>query len=189
MNIKLQFEVERRLGDPQISIIIDDNMPVYTGVCKDFYELNVAVIPGSHDLRIIHYGKTVEDHAYDSHGELTIDKHVKIKSILFDDVELKDELWDGEFYPVYNTDYLDDCAKNNISVPYSLKPNLYLGHNGTWTLKFDFPSLDWLIKVRNNKIIKVSDPDFLTREQDLNIAKQFFETAPDLPWDKDFVRK
>lgn len=184
MNIKLQFEVERRLGNPQISIIIDDNMPAYNGPCQDYHELNVAVIPGSHDLRIIHSGKTVEDHVYDNSGILIIDKHVKIKSIIFDEVVLEEELWDGEFYPVYNLDYLDDCAKNNINVPYSLKPNLYLGHNGTWTLKFDFPSTDWLIKIRNNRILKVSDPDFLTREQDLNIAKEFFKTAPDLPWDQ-----
>jgi hypothetical protein len=184
MNIKLQFEVERRLGDPNISIIIDDNMPVYNGPCQDYYDLNVSVIPGSHDLRITHYGKTVNDHVYDDDGKVVIDKHVKIKSISFDDVELNKELWDGEFYPVYNPDYINDCAKNNIDVPYSLTPNLYLGHNGMWTLKFDFPSTDWLIKIRNNKILKVSDPDFLTGEQDLNIAKAYFDIAPDLPWDR-----
>ena len=183
MNIKLQFKVERRLGDPLISIIGDDNMPSYSGPCLDEFDLTIPVIPGNHELRIIHYGKTAEDHVYGNDGSVIIDKHVEIKSIFFDNVELFAELWDGEFYPVYNQDYLDDCLNQGIDVPYSLKPNLYLGHNGMWALKFDYPSTDWLVKIRNDKILKVSDPDFITREQDLKIAKEFFETAPDLPWD------
>jgi hypothetical protein len=184
MNIKLQFKVERKLGDPQISIIVDDNMPSYSGPCQDEFDLSIPVIPGNHELRIVHYGKTAQDHVYGADGSVVIDKHVEIKSISFDGVELSAELWDGEFYPVYNQDYLDDCLNQGIHVPYSLKPNLYLGHNGMWALKFDYPSTDWLIKIRDDKILKVSDPDFITREQDLKIAKEFFETAPDLPWDR-----
>jgi hypothetical protein len=132
MNIKLQFKVERRLGDPTITVIIDDNMPSYTGVCPDQLELNVPVISGCHELRIQHYGKKTTDHVYDSSGKVIIDKHVEIKSIVLDEVELVEELWDGEFYPVYDQDYLKDCISANIKVPYSLRPNLYLGHNGTW---------------------------------------------------------
>jgi hypothetical protein len=183
MNIRLQFKAERRLGDPLISIIVDDNMPSYSGPCQDEFNLTVPVIPGSHELRIVHYGKTAEDHVYGDDGSVIVDKHVEIVAVWFDDVALTAELWDGEFYPVYNQDYLDDCLAQGIDVPYSLKPNLYLGHNGTWSLKFDYPSTDWLVKIRNDKMLKVSDPDFLTREQDLKIAKEFFETAPDLPWD------
>ena len=189
MNIKLQFKVERQLGDPLITVIIDDNMPSYSGSCPDHLELNVPVISGSHELRIQHYGKQAEDHVYDVDGKIIVDTHVEIKSISLDDVELVEELWDGEFYPVYDQDYLNDCSSANIKVPYSLKPNLYLGHNGTWILKFDYPCIDWLLSVRQNKTFKVTDPDFITSEEDLYRAKEFFKTAPDLPWDKVFVRK
>ena len=189
MNIKLQFKVERRLGDPTITVIIDDNMPSYTGVCPDQLELNVPVISGCHELRIQHYGKKTTDHVYDSSGKVIIDKHVEIKSIVLDEVELVEELWDGEFYPVYDQDYLKDCISANIKVPYSLRPNLYLGHNGTWILKFEYPCIDWLLAVRQNKIFKVTDPDFITSEEDLQRAKDFFNSAPDLPWDLDFIKR
>jgi hypothetical protein len=108
---------------------------------------------------------------------------------MLDDVELVEELWEGEFFPVYQQDYLRDCKEKNIDVPYSLKPNLYLGHNGTWTLKFEYPCIDWLVTTRKNKHLKVNDPDFLTGEEDLKKTKEFFETAPDLPWDLTFNKK
>jgi len=164
-------------------------MPSYSGPCLDFYDLNIAVIPGNHELRIQHYGKQISDHQYGTNGNVVIDKHFELTNLIFDDVILNEELWDGEFYPVYNQDYLEECEKNNIDLPFSLKPNLYFGHNGTWILNFEYPSIDWLINLRRNKRLKVTDPDFLTHEEDLSKAKNFFLTAPDLPWDKDFIEK
>jgi len=189
MNIKLQFKVDRRLGDPLVRIVLDDNMPSYSGPCLDAYDLTIPVIPGSHELRIQHFGKQNCDHLYDHQGLVTVDKHFELSALFFDDVELIEELWDGEFYPVYDQSYLDACSSKNISVPFSLKPNLYFGYNGTWVLTFEYPCVDWLIKIRNNKISKVRDPDFLTSEDELKKAKEFFSRAPDLPWDKDFVQK
>ena len=189
MNIKLQFKVERRLGDPLVRIIIDDSMPTYSGPCLDFYDLDIPVVPGSHELRIQHYGKQNSDHQYDDNGDVVIDKHFELTGLTFDDVILKDELWDGEFYPVYNQDYLDDCEQNNINVPFSLKPNLYFGYNGTWILNFEYPSTDWLIQIRPDQMPKITNPDWQTHEEELKKAKEFFSTAPDLPWDKNFLDK
>ena len=124
MKIQLDFAVERRLGDPRIKITIDDYMLLYDGVAQDSLEFDVPLDDGNHELKITHHGKTVHDHVLNSDGSIAIDKHVEIVGIHLDHTPLTGELWLGKFFPVY-------MHKAN-NEPYSICPNLYLGHNGTW---------------------------------------------------------
>jgi len=124
LKIQLDFAVERRLGDPRIKITIDDYMLLYDGVAQDSLEFDVPLDDGNHELKITHHGKTVHDHVLNSDGSIAIDKHVEIVGIHLDHTPLTGELWLGKFFPVY-------MHKAN-NEPYSICPNLYLGHNGTW---------------------------------------------------------
>jgi len=182
MNIKLKFKVERRLGEPTIRILVDEQMSSFDGPCPDEIELNLSIAPGDHELRIIHYGKQHNHHEYDKHGNVVVDRHVEIVGIEFDHIKLFDhELREGEFFPVYHPDYVATAKENNVKLPYSICPNLYLGHNGTWRLHFANPPVDWLIYKRKNMLPPTS-PEWHSSERTLEVVKNYFKNAPELDW-------
>lgn len=171
MKLRITFDVERRLGDPQLKIIIDDYLTLIDGPAQDEYEFNCDIEDGMHELKIVHYGKTKHDHGYDDTGKLSIDKHVEIKSIEIDDIELEAELWSGKFYPVY--------LHKKDTDPVYISPNLYLGHNGTWMLEFATPAANWLIDLRKPGP-KLAGTIFKTNSELVDIAKNFFKDLPDV---------
>lgn len=171
MKLDIGLNVERRLGDPLIKIIIDDYLTLADGPAQDSYTFDINIPDESHDLKIIHYGKTPEDHQYDATGRVTVDKHVEIVSIAMDDVPLQDELWLGKFFPVYMHKADDE--------PYSICPNLYLGHNGTWQLEFATPARLWLINRRRHGP-QLEGTIFKTNREVLESAKNFFQDLPDV---------
>ena len=185
MKIKFQFKVERRLGDPTIRILVDEHMASFEGACPDELELDLNLIPGDHELRITHYGKHPDHHVYDNNGKILIDRSVEIMDIEFDTVPLREILWEGSFFPVYLPEYVEDQQQQGIEVPYSITPNLYLGHNGTWRLKFIYPAIDWLIERRKHTFNKPVGELFQTSEAILLKTKDFFTSAPDLEWKMD----
>jgi len=181
LNLEFEFSAMRDFGDPQCRIIIDEAAPTYEGPVQDKLSLSIPVTTGEHELRIVHYGKTNADHELDADGKIVKDKHFELKSLILDGVKLERELWDGAFFPVYNQDYVDSCKANNIKLPYSISPNLYFGHNGTWKLRFFYPVYPWLIQQRQ------SSPDlkntiFTSSDELLQQAKQYFLSAPDITW-------
>jgi len=182
MNIKLEFKVERAFGDPLIKIMVDDTMCSFEGKCPDELTFDIPMTIGSHALRITHYGKIDSDQTLDVNNNILVDKHVEISKIWLDNIELKEELWEGEFFPVYNPDYVKDLKAKGIDLSYSIQPNLYLGHNGMWQLWFKYPVASWLIEKRHDKIARQLDPDFQSREDELNKVKLFFDSAPELGW-------
>ena len=171
MKIQLNFAVERRLGDPLIKVTIDDYMLLYDGIAQDNLEFDVPLTDGNHELKITHHGKTVHDHVLNSDGSIAIDKHIEIVGIHLDHTPLTNELWLGKFFPVYM-----HKADNE---PYSICPNLYLGHNGTWVLEFATPALKWLIDLRRQGP-QLSNTIFKTNHQVLQEIKNIFENLPDV---------
>lgn len=166
MKLEISFAVERRLGNPMIKIIIDDYLTLYDGPAEDYHSFDVQLLEEHHDLKIVHYGKTIEDAS-----NTEIDKHVEIKSIVMDGNILKEELWAGKFYPVYLHKADDE--------PYFISPNLYLGHNGTWILEFATPVSGWLINLRKPGP-KYMASIFKTNQDILDSAKDFFRNLPDV---------
>jgi hypothetical protein len=171
LKLDIELTVERRLGDPRIKIIIDDYLTLASGPAQDHYSFNVNIPDESHNLKIIHYGKTVTDHVLDDQGKILIDKHVEIKSIAMDDIKLNKELWTGKFFPVYMHKSKDE--------PYFICPNLYLGHNGTWLLDFATPVTNWLINLRRPGP-KLDGTIFKSNKEILDTAKSHFQNLPDV---------
>lgn len=171
MKLSIDFFVEHRLGTPQIKIIIDDYMTLYAGDAQEHFEFDVDLPTGGHDLKIVHYDKKPNHHVHDSRGNIVIDRHVEIKRVAFDDVDLERELWQGKFFPVYM-----HKAHNE---PYFICPNLYLGHNGTWMLEFVTPALPWLIATRKSGP-QLTNTIFQTNAAILEQAKDFFRDLPDV---------
>lgn len=171
MRLEIDLDVERRLGDPMIKIVIDDYLTLYDGVAQNYYDFDIDLIDGGHDLTIVHYGKLPEHHVLDSQGDIIIDRHVEIKNIKLDKILLESELWNGKFFPVY--------MHKHDNEPYFICPNLYLGHNGAWKLEFATPAVTWLIETRKPGP-KLAGTIFKTNSETLEIAKNFFKDLPDV---------
>ena len=170
MILDLKFAVERKLGDPLIRIVIDDYLVLYEGPAQENFHFDFHIDNGSHVLKIIHYGKECQDHIIED-NIIIVDKHIEIKEIKMDNVELTSELWEGKFYPVY--------MHRDENEPVFITPNLYLGHNGTWTLDFASPATKWLIEKRNNGP-KIEETIFKTNKEILEKSKNFFKDLPDV---------
>jgi hypothetical protein len=171
LKLQLYLAVERRLGDPLIKVTIDDYMLLYDGIAQDCLEFDIALDDGNHELKITHHGKTVHDHVLNTDGSIAIDKHVEIVGVQLDNTALVNELWLGKFFPVY--------MHKNHNEPYSICPNLYLGHNGTWILEFATPALKWLIDIRQPGP-QLANTIFKTNHQVLTEMKAMFENLPDV---------
>jgi hypothetical protein len=172
LKLQINLAVERRLGDPLIKIVVDDYLTLADGPALDRYEFDINIPDDPHSLKIVHYGKTINDHQYNESGKIVIDKHVEISNIVMDNIKLERELWDGKFFPVYM-----HKADNE---PYFISPNLYLGHNGTWSLEFVSPVAKWLIDLRCKGTKQLDNTIFKTNRQILESAQEFFKDLPDL---------
>ena len=171
MKLKINFSADRQFGEPLVKILIDDYLTLYEGPVMDEHEFHCDIIDGTHELKIIHYGKTKHDHIVDTNGSIIVDKHIEIKNIDIDDITLESELLLGKFYPVY--------MHKKESDPIYISPNLYLGHNGAWILDFKTPAGNWLIDVRNSGP-RLAGTIFRTNSELVNIAKDFFKDLPDV---------
>jgi len=171
LRLEIDLNVERRLGNPMIKIVVDDYLTLDDGPAQDYYDFDVDLVDGGHDLTVIHYGKSPEHHVHDPYGNIVIDRHVEIKGIKLDCIKLESELWNGKFFPVY--------MHKAEHEPYFICPNLYLGHNGAWKFEFATPAAAWLIDLRKPGP-KLAGTIFKTNSDTLEVAKNFFKDLPDV---------
>lgn len=153
-----------------VKISIDDYQTLWEGAALDYHSFEFLVNPGPHVLRIQHFGKQPDDHEYDQHGRVVIDRHIEISEIIMDDVRLEEELWQGRFFPAYWP---------HDSGPAMIMPNLYLGFNGTWMLDFAAPAVQWMIEHRRRGP-NLANTIFKTNSEVLQQAKDFFRDLPDV---------
>lgn len=180
MHLEIDFEVGDQLGTPNIKILIDDYVVLYEGAAVTHFERDFDLNLGEHELKIVHYGKTDNDHLYNPDGSIAVDKYVYIKRIAIDKVNLTDkELQSGQFWPVYSLSYVETMIEQKKDLPSYISPNLYLGHNGTWKYTFFNPFVDWIISCRNPGP-KLENTIFKTSDNILKEAKDFFLNAPEI---------
>lgn len=180
MHLEIEFEVGDQLGTPTVKILIDDYVVLYEGPATQLFERDFDLNLGEHELKIVHYGKTDDDHLYNTDGSIAVDKYVYIKKIAIDQVSLTDkELQSGQFWPVYSRSYVETMIAQRQELPSYISPNLYLGHNGTWKYTFFNPFVEWIIK--NRKLgPQLENTIFKTSDHILKEAKEFFLNAPNI---------
>lgn len=172
MQIDLSFDYVDKFGPPQIAIIVDDQV-LYTGDVSSELNVKVNIESGKHHLKIVHSGKKINDF------DATHDKHVVIKKIKFDGVDL-DQIEHcplthrGRFYPAYEESFIKSSIEQGTALPEFISPNHYLGHNGTWILEFNWPAYDWIITEQKPSGINLEDTIFSTGEDSLKAIKSFF---------------
>ncbi len=173
MQISIDFDYVDKFGCPQIAILVDSKV-LYSGNVQSHIGLSTNIPDGNHRLEIVHRDKKIGD--FDE----THDKHVIIKTIMFDGVNLDQTehcplTHRGKFYPTYETSYVETCQANGIELPEFITPNHYLGHNGVWVLDFATPAYTWIIQEQRPSGINLEDTIFSTGNESLLQVKSFFD--------------
>ena len=160
--------------------MLDDYIVLYEGPALEIFDRKFDIDSGEHELKIVHFGKTDNDHRYHPDGSIAVDKYVLIKSIIIDQVKLlESELQTGQFWPVYGLSYVSDMVDAGKELPSFISPNLYLGHNGTWRYTFFYPFVDWIIEYRRPQRQNLDSTIFRTSQSVLDEAKEFFKDLPE----------
>lgn len=133
INIKLTLFGTHCNAWPNIKVSLNNNI-YYDGPVIDTKVINIAQAANTHNiLTIEHYGKSfgsnnIWDTKVDKFNTIYEDRAVKILDLELNDVSLKKYITTIPFKGI-ETYYTD-----------------YFGHNGIWTLDFDAPVYDWIIK-------------------------------------------
>lgn len=172
MDLLIDFTFEDKFGIPMLDILVD-NTVLYSGNVQSTICCSINLTHGSHQLKIVHRDKKIDD--YDSE----CDKHIYIKKIYFNGVDLDQTHYcplthRGRFYPEYNLSYIQTCQQENIELPKFYSPNHYLGHNGVWVLDFTEPVYNWIIDEQKPSGINLEDTIFSTGDDSLKEIKKFF---------------
>lgn len=118
---------------PLVKITLNDNIIFDGEIIK---EKEIEIVENFHidnTLSITHYGKSfgqagIWDLTLDPEGKIVKDRAVEFRDISINEVSLKKYISHTPFVSdqVYHTDYF--------------------GHNGVWSLKFESPIYNWIIR-------------------------------------------
>ena len=173
MKLNLKFKYNDHFGIPQCSIKVDDEV-LYQGDVKEQLVFDHKLDQGKHTMSITHYGKQNSETTVDQ------DKHFVLEQIVIDEVDV-DQFehcrlsHTGRFYPDYDEAYVKDQNLLGNMLPEYIQPNHYFGHNGTWVLDFETPTLLWLIKEQNPSGIHLEDTMFKTGQETMSNLRRFFD--------------
>jgi hypothetical protein len=136
-NISCTIDYESK-NDPKCKILVN-GMVVHDFVASEqqtkFY---FTVANGPFTFRILHYGKDMKK---------DVSKFVEIKKIYFNDIDLKNMMWETEQVP--------ELPRWQDKDDYNWKSNLYFGHNGYIEYNLNSPIVDHLLEF-HTKGAKVS---------------------------------
>lgn len=125
---------------PSIAIRFDEEV-VYTRdlVRPDVFSICRNLLPGSYSLSIDFFNKTDKDTIL----EKNLDMAVVIDRIEFNKISNPKFVWEGEYSPIYNPEWV---KQQTVAPAAVLKNTTYLGWNGTWKLNFTVPIFTWIHK-------------------------------------------
>jgi len=128
----------RSQGDPKCRILVNGKILEEFVASGTHHIFSFVVSNGPFVLRFVHYGKDMKKQ---------VDKFIEFEKIYFNDVDLKNIIWD--------TTQVPDLPIWQNKEDYEWKSNLYLGHNGYIEYKFRSPIIDYLLQ-HHTKGAKVS---------------------------------
>ena len=155
INCRIDYESEH---NPNCRILVNGKVVHDFVASKQLVKFSFTVNKGPFDFRILHYGKDMKR---------DLNKFIEIKKIYFNDIDLKNMLWDTEQVP-----QLPEWQKME---DYKWESNLYLGHNGYIEYKMHSPILDFLLEY-HTKGAKVSSNMGSYNMELLYKMKEYFST-------------
>jgi hypothetical protein len=152
--LKIRLELYATMWDlpPHVEIIVGDksyfdgnitgteNKPDIIEFVNEFEEGQ------SYFLRIKRSGKLGSQTVVNEKGEIIKDQLLHIKNLEIDSMDLGSLVYEGVYVPEYPDPWATQQKQKGIELASSFKNAKDLGHNGTWTLKFDSPFYLWLLE-------------------------------------------
>ena len=136
---KIKCRIEYKANNNPTCRVVVNDIVVYgfKGDSKDV-DFKFEVPVGSFSFKIIHYGKDMKKE---------VDKFIEIKKIYFNDIDLKNMIWE--------TTQVAEVPVWQDSKSYKWDGNLYFGHNGYIEYNLCSPIVDFLLEY-HKKGAKVS---------------------------------
>ena len=152
--LKFKLELYATMWDkaPHAEVLIDDksyfnNEITGTEDKPDLIEFEHEFEEGkSYELIIKRIGKNKNQTVINDKGDVLKDQLLNIKSIEIDEIDIGALVYEGIYTPDYPEPWATQQAQIGVKLPESLKNVTRMGHNGTWSFRFESPFYMWLLE-------------------------------------------
>ena len=152
--LKFKLELWATMWDkPPHAEILINNMSHFKGEITgteekpDVVEFEQELEEGNeYNLIILRSGKDKNQTVVDENGDLLKDQMLNIKSIEIDEIDIGALIYEGVYTPDYPEPWATQQRESGQNLPESFKNVTKMGHNGTWSFKFESPFYMWLLE-------------------------------------------
>ena len=152
--LKIKLELHSTMWDkaPHAEILINDKTffnNIITGSedKPDSIEFEHEFEEGkSYELVIKRSGKSSKQTLIDDKGNIIKDQLLHIKSIEIDEIDIGALVYEGVYTPEYPEPWATQQREAGRELEKSFKNVTQMGHNGTWSFKFESPFYMWLLE-------------------------------------------
>jgi hypothetical protein len=152
--LKFKLELYATMWDlpPVAEILIDDKSFVTKEITgsestPDIIEFEHEFTEDSdYSLIIKRSNKTKNQTVLNDKGDILKDQLLHIKSIEIDEIDIDALVYEGIYTPDYPEPWATQQAQIGVKLPESLKNVTSMGHNGTWSFRFESPFYMWLLE-------------------------------------------
>ena len=100
----------------------------------------------SYDLVIKRSGKGTKQTVINEKGDILKDQLLNIKTIEIDEIDIGGLVFEGVYKPEYPEPWASQQRSAGTELPAEFKNVTQMGHNGTWSFKFESPFYMWLLE-------------------------------------------
>ena len=152
--LKFRLELYATMWDkpPHAEILINDENHFkgeITGTEKkpDVIEFDVTLDEGKeYNIVINRSGKSKGQTVVNNKGDIIKDQLLHIKNIEIDEINIGSLVFEGVYTPQYPEPWATQQRDAGLELQESFKNVTQMGHNGTWTFKFESPFYMWLLE-------------------------------------------
>ena len=100
----------------------------------------------NYNLAIKMSGKGLEQTIVNEKGDVLKDQLLNIKSIEIDEIDIGGLVFEGVYKPEYPEPWASQQRSAGIELQKEFKNVTQMGHNGTWSFRFESPFYMWLLE-------------------------------------------
>ena len=152
--LKFKLELYATMWDkPPVAEILINDKSYFTGNITST-EDKPTLVEFEHELTegetatliIKRAGKTKGQTVINENGDVLKDQLLHIKSIEIDEIELGALVYEGVYTPQYPEPWATQQRAAGTELPESFTNVTQMGHDGTWSFKFESPFYMWLLE-------------------------------------------
>jgi hypothetical protein len=152
--LKFKLELYATMWDlpPHAKVLINDKSFFDDGITGSKDQPNLIEFEHefeegkSYELIIKRSGKSRKQTVIDNEGNILKDQLLHIKSIEIEEIEIGGLIYEGIYTPNYPEPWATQQRELGNDLKHSFKNVTTMGHNGTWSFKFESPFYMWLLE-------------------------------------------